>query len=90
MVYMKIKAQSIGASRDPYDIKNPIFLKWEKLVADYNKDAPKSMQSLEQTAGQFWAWMPSEKAFVSSAFQGMTIAGIFSFFVLVIATGNII
>ena len=65
---MKVNAQSVGNSRDPYDVKNPIYLQWENLATEYNKNAPESMRSFEQTAGQFWAWMPSEKAFVSSAF----------------------
>jgi predicted RND superfamily exporter protein len=34
--------------------------------------------------------MPSEKAFVSSAIQGMIIAMLFAFIVLLLATGNII
>mmetsp|Transcript_4511 Transcript_4511/g.7686 ORF Transcript_4511/g.7686 Transcript_4511/m.7686 type:complete len:193 (+) Transcript_4511:2360-2938(+) len=48
------------------------------------------MKGVEQTAGQFWAFMVSEKAFLSSAFQGMTIATLFAFLILLIATGNII
>ena len=51
LAYMKVTAQSVGNSRDPYDVKNPIYLKWENLVAEYNKNAPASMKSLEQTAG---------------------------------------
>jgi hypothetical protein len=47
LIYMKVKAQSIGNSRDPYDIKNPIYMKWEQLVQEYNDNAPESMKSLE-------------------------------------------
>ena len=68
LVYMKIKAVSVGKAYDPYDLKNPTFIKWEALIEDYKKNAPESMGSLEQTAGQFWAWMASERAFVTSAF----------------------
>jgi hypothetical protein len=48
------------------------------------------MKSAEQTAGQLWAWMPTEIAFMTSAFQGMTIATVFAFIILMIATRNII
>ena len=38
----------------------------------------------------WWAWLPSEKAFISSAFKGMAIASIICFVILLMATGNII
>jgi len=47
------------------------------------------MQSVEQSATEWWAWLPSEKALVSSALQGMGIAAVFAFAVLLIATRNI-
>jgi protein dispatched 1 len=34
--------------------------------------------------------MPSERAFLTSAFQGMTIATVFAFIILLIATRNVI
>jgi protein dispatched 1 len=43
-----------------------------------------------QSGGFAWVWMPSEKAFVSSAIQGIVIAMVFAFIVLLIATGNFV
>jgi hypothetical protein len=48
------------------------------------------MKSAIQTGGAYWAWMPSERAFLTSAFQGMTIATVFAFIILLIATKNVI
>mmetsp|Transcript_41139 Transcript_41139/g.62545 ORF Transcript_41139/g.62545 Transcript_41139/m.62545 type:complete len:128 (+) Transcript_41139:119-502(+) len=90
LVFMKVKATSMGNPLDPYDLKDPWYQRWENHLAAYRKTAPSSMQGVSQTAGQWWAFMPSEKAFLSSAFQGMAIATVFAFFVLLVATGNII
>lgn len=43
-----------------------------------------------QTAGVFWCWMESERAFLESATTGMTAAVGFSFLILLIATGNVL
>ena len=59
-------------------------------MQEYTSNAPKSMKSAIQTGGQYWAWMPSERAFLTSAFQGMTIATVFAFIILLIATRNVI
>ena len=88
--FFKISAESIGNPLAPYEEKNPIYEKWESFMVNYRENAPVSMKSGEQTATQFWAFMASEKAFLSSAFQGMGIAGFFAFVILLIATGNIV
>lgn len=87
---MKIYSKSKGIAYDSYQNKNPWYEKWEKYLEDYRANAPEGMKSAEQTAGLLWAWMPSERSFMSSAFKGMTIAGAFSFTILLFATGNII
>jgi len=89
-VYTKVYSKSKGGARDPYAQKNPWYLKWEEYLENYRENAPKSMKSATQTAGVFWAFMASERAFLTSAFQGMTIATVFSFIILLLATGNII
>lgn len=43
-----------------------------------------------QSGGFAWVWMPSEKAFVSSAIQGIVIAMVFAFIVLLLATKNLV
>jgi len=68
LVYMKVKATGMGDPLHPYDLKNPWFEKWQAHLADYRTIAPSSMQNVYQNAGQWWAFMPSEKAFLSSAF----------------------
>ena len=88
--YTKVKATSKGDPLDPYDKKYPFYEAWENYLAAYRENAPESMRSITQTAGSLWAFMPSEKAFLSSAFQGMGIATVFAFFILILATGNII
>lgn len=90
LIYMKVLSKSKGIAYDAYKNKNPWYEKWEKHMEEYRNDAPKGMDSAEQTAGMLWAWMASEKAFMSSAFKGMTIATAFAFTILLIATGNII
>merc|ERR1712085_11502 len=40
--------------------------------------------------GVFWGWMQSERAFLTSAVNGMACAICFSFVILLIATQNII
>lgn len=80
----------MGEPRAPAKLKEPWYNKWEAFMDEYREDAPPSMKTVEQTATIWWAWMESEKAFITSAFQGMAIASFFCFIILLIATGNII
>lgn len=86
---MKVYADSKGQPNSAYNEKKPLYDKWEKFINTYREDAPESMKSIQQTQ-LLWTWMISERAFVASALQGITIAMIFSFFILLIATRNII
>jgi predicted RND superfamily exporter protein len=45
---------------------------------------------VSQNAGEFWAWIARERGFVKSAKQGVMIALMFSFLILLLATRNII
>jgi len=80
---------STGLAYDPYDLKDPHYQKWAEYMRNYRENAPEALKSAEQTAGQLWAFMPTEKAFMSSAFRGMTIATVFAFTILLIATRNL-
>jgi hypothetical protein len=40
LVYMKVYSKSKGGPRDPYKLKNPWYLKWEKYLEDYRDNAP--------------------------------------------------
>jgi len=44
---------------------------------------------LKQGSGS-WAFMPSEKMFVSNAIQGIIVAMVFAFVIVLLSTGNII
>ena len=48
------------------------------------------MKSVEQTAQLWWAWLPTERAFVTQAYQGMAIASVFCLLILLITTQNFI
>lgn len=59
-------------------------------MRDYTTTAPDSLKSGVQSAGVFWCWMQSERAFLYTAAYGMTIAVGFSFIILLFATRNIV
>ena len=46
------------------------------------------MKTAEQNAGVFWSWMASERAFVTSAVNGIIIAITFAYCILLLATQN--
>jgi predicted RND superfamily exporter protein len=90
IVYFQLYSTSIGLSKDPYNIKNPIYLMWEAYFSAFRENAPPGLKSCEQSGGVYWAWMASERAFVTSAVQGIIIATVFAFLILLFATKNII
>lgn len=65
---MKVMSVSMGEPRAPAKLKEPWYNKWEAFMDEYREDAPPSMKTVEQTATIWWAWMESEKAFITSAF----------------------
>jgi len=48
------------------------------------------MKSGTQTARRWWAWLETERAFITSGLQGMVIASIFTFIILLLATLNLL
>lgn len=68
LIYHKFKAISKGSAYDPYDLKDPWYQKWKKLVTDYNANAPDGLKNMDQNAEDLWAWMSTERAFITSAF----------------------
>lgn len=83
-----IAALSIGDSRDPRELKLPIYLRWEEDVKLLSEEAPEGLKNVYQTASMWWAWMESEKAFFSNAINGMIMAMGFAMIVIYIATKN--
>ena len=92
MLLSKISAISVVGKWAPYTIKYPQFMEWQTLVEDFKEDpeTPVGMRSGFQTANEMWAWMMTEKAFMSNAIQGILISLSFSFLVLLLYTRNIV
>jgi len=90
LIYSEFSAKIDLEFREPSTVKKPYFDKLETFVQELRNKAPASFKSIHQTAGFTWVWMPSEVAFVTSAVQGIMIAMVFAFCVLLIATRNII
>lgn len=90
LVFMQIFSESTGDRRAAYADKHPVYMKWQNYINEYTKTAPESLKSGTQTAGIFWCWMMSERAFLSSAVYGMTCSLVFAFLILLMATRNIV
>jgi len=67
--------------------KQPEYDKWQAFIDEKNKEAPPSLKTFRQSM-QFWSQMPTERAFVKNAVQGIFISVLFSFIILLIATKN--
>jgi len=88
--YIEFKANAVVSWIDPSSLKQPEHDKFEEFVTKKKEIAPVGLKYIEQSAPLAWGWMPTEKAFVTSAMQGMTIAIVFAFAILLIATRNIV
>ena len=55
-----------------------------------NFDAPQGLNKGFQSAGYNWCFMMLEKGFYTSAIQGMILSIVFTFFVLLLTSFNII
>lgn len=61
---------------------------WQKTVSDFKKECPEQLKSMFVTSGS-WPWMDTEDAFYVSAVQGITMAIIFAFGVLLFVTRSV-
>ena len=59
-------------------------------MKNYVANAPESMKSSKFTAGLYFGWIVTEKAFVESAQQGVLIAFIFAFVILTAVSCNLL
>lgn len=87
--YIEFKANTVVSWLDNSAIKEPEYDKFEAFVVQKRGEAPEGLKFIDQVAPLAWAWMPSEKAFVRSALQGMGISIAFAFVILIFATQNI-
>ena len=85
--FMRIKAKTPVFEYAPATKLEIERVQWQKFRDDQVLLAPDKVKNFEQ-ACKAWANIPTEKAYVSSAFQGIAIAMIFSFIVLMVVTGN--
>lgn len=90
--FMYIEGITLVEEWAPGEVRAPFIEKWQSFV-DQEKEraateAP-TMVGMRQTAGA-WTSVAVERAFVTSAFQGIIIAMTFSFIVLMITTRNFI
>ena len=70
-----------------YDIKKQAFDFWESKMSEWNEAAPTSVSN-GFFASPGFAWMASERAFMTSAIQGILIALPCAFIILLLSTKN--
>lgn len=73
----------------PRKIKLPIWEMFEEFVKSTNAKAPAGMKNLIQT-DWVWVFMPTEIMFLHNVIQGICIAIVFSFLVMLIITRNFV
>ena len=89
LVYIEFKAKSKVNLMDSYDQKNFFKLKWDAFIEEEKAIAPPGMKSIFENEGNTWGPKATEKAFSSSAIQGIIIALSFAFGMLLITSKNI-
>lgn len=76
-------------SRDPRATKLPYYNKIEEFITETDAKAPEGLKNLIQ-GSRAWNYMPTEKMMVQNAIQGILIAVLFAFVIVLLSTGNII
>ena len=90
LVYVEFQVDVNVSARDPTKEKEPFFDDVEDWMNDWLKTAPDELKTGFHEANFAWGWMPTEKAFVTSAIGGIFIAMSFAFCILLISTRNFI
>jgi hypothetical protein len=67
----------------------PFYNTIDEFITKTVADAPEGLKNLKQGSGA-WAYMPTESMFVSNAVQGIIVACVFSFLIVLLSTGNVI
>lgn len=86
---MKIQVKSAGGIYDPYVKKNPIKLKWDEVLDEFNSNAPEGINRAIQTAGLDWCWIITEIKLVETMKQGLQISIGFALIALLLVTQNL-
>lgn len=74
----------------PYDITVPVYEEWQSWLDERNAAAPASVANALQVAGVSWTWVFSERAMVTNAVQGVIVALVAAWIVLVLSTRNFV
>jgi hypothetical protein len=90
LYFIKFDALAVPEPFQGYKILDPVYEDWEDLKDRYNKGSPIGINNAIQTATVHWAFLVTEKEYVSNAIQGTLISILFAFLVLLFATLNII
>ena len=84
LIYFQINTIAAGEPRDPHHKAYPVYEKWVQYIDRYKETAPDGMKCVDATAW-WWAFIITEQAFVTEAVQGMLIATVLCFIILLIA-----
>jgi len=72
--FIRIQALAVAKPSQGYEKMEPIYEEWRDLIKGYNKDSPSGVNNAFQTAEYNWAFIATQKAFVSGAIQGTLIS----------------
>lgn len=67
----------------------PYYNRIEAIITARDAAAPEGLKNLIQGSGA-WSYMPSESMFVTNAIQGIIVAMVFAFVIVLLSTGNAI
>jgi hypothetical protein len=90
VTFSKVYVKTIIENGDlPRSKKLPVWEMFEAFVKNANDRAPTGMKNLIQT-DWIWVFMPTEIMFRINVIQGVCIAIVFSFIVMLIVTRNLL
>lgn len=90
--FVSISAIALMDPFQPYDMTHPLYLEFEAIAnaRANNASAPPTARSCLQTALEFWKVFVTERALQTSSLQGLALSMSLTFFVLLLATQNIV
>mmetsp|Transcript_24579 Transcript_24579/g.85451 ORF Transcript_24579/g.85451 Transcript_24579/m.85451 type:complete len:355 (-) Transcript_24579:1210-2274(-) len=74
----------------PYDVTVPVYREWQAWLDGRNAAAPAGVARALQVAGVSWTWVFSERAMVTNAVQGVIVALVAAWIVLIASTRNVV
>jgi len=89
LLFMRVMALANALPFQGYEVSEPIYDDWEALKDTYNEGSPQGINNCFQTGEIHWAFIITQKTFVTGAIQGTFISLLFAFIVLILSTLNI-